>query len=164
MFMNAKKRKKKILIMISNCVFLMAHQFPSWAAGIDRLTMLLSNKEFERTHRPVVIITIPEEDVAFNRRLDQRALQMVKKLRTEYGIPTVIQHRDEGAQRQRVDKLLTKVLKNSPGTRYVVFLGRSELESDQEQINYRDLVQRTQNTVPLNSIADSFKAHSRIIE
>ncbi|KAH8549658.1 histidyl-tRNA synthetase, class IIa [Umbelopsis sp. PMI_123] len=131
-----------------------------WAAGIDRLTMLLAYKQFEHTHRPVVIITINEEDTAFNRQLDQRALQLAQKFRTEYNIPAVIQHRDDGAQTQRVDKLLTKVLKSSPGTRYVVFLGRQELENGSDLINYRDLVERIQSTVPLDNIAPSFIAHS----
>jgi histidyl-tRNA synthetase len=122
--------------------------------------MLLAYKQFEHTHRPVVIITINEEDTAFNRQLDQRALQLAQKFRTEYNIPAVIQHRDDGAQTQRVDKLLTKVLKSSPGTRYVVFLGRQELENGSDLINYRDLVERIQSTVPLDNIAPSFIAHS----
>lgn len=122
--------------------------------------MLLANKGFEQSHRPVVIITIAEEDADFNRRLDQRALQLAHKFRTEHHIPAVIQHREEGVQSQRVDKLLTKVLKNLPGARYVVFLGRQELEEGGDLINYRDLAQRTQATVPLNSIATTFKMHS----
>lgn len=122
--------------------------------------MLLANKDFEQSHRPVVIITITEEDADFNRRLDQRALQLAHKFRTELHIPAVIQHREEGAQSQRVDKLLTKVLKNLPGARYVVFLGRRELEDGGDLVNYRDLAQRTQATVPLSSIATSFKVHS----
>ncbi|KAI9284370.1 hypothetical protein BC943DRAFT_326203 [Umbelopsis sp. AD052] len=132
-----------------------------WAAGIDRLTMLLKDKGFEHSQRPVVIITITEEDTDFNRRLDQRALQLAHQFRTELLIPTVIQHREEGAQSQRVDKLLTKVLKTLPGARYVVFLGRQELEDGGDLINYRDLAQRTQATVPLSSIASSFKSHSQ---
>jgi histidyl-tRNA synthetase len=123
--------------------------------------MLLANKGFEHSQRPVVIITITEEDTDFNRRLDQRALQLAHQFRTELLIPAVIQHREEGAQSQRVDKLLTKVLKTLPGARYVVFLGRQELEAEGDLINYRDLAQRTQATVPLSSIAPSFKTHSQ---
>ncbi|KAG2185983.1 hypothetical protein INT43_002421 [Umbelopsis isabellina] len=131
-----------------------------WAAGIDRLAMLLPNEPFENADRPVVIITIQDDDMACNQRIETRAAQIAKTLRTRHDIPTVIQHREDGPKTQRVDKLLSKVLKSSPGTRYVIFLGRDELDHDQNTINYRDLKQRTQSTSSITDVAASIKEQS----
>jgi hypothetical protein len=133
----------------------------SWGAGIDRLAMLLPNQQFENIDHPVVIITIQDDDVECNQQIETRAAQIAKTFRGSYDIPTIIQHKEDGAQTQRVDKLLSKVLKTSPGTRYVIFLGRDELNYDQDTINYRDLKKRSQSTASIMDVVTSIKERPR---
>ncbi|CAM0134952.1 unnamed protein product [Umbelopsis sp. WA50703] len=132
-----------------------------WGAGIDRLAMLLPNQQFENIDHPVVIITIQDDDVECNQQIETRAAQIAKTFRGSYDIPTIIQHKEDGAQTQRVDKLLSKVLKTSPGTRYVIFLGRDELNYDQDTINYRDLKKRSQSTASIMDVVTSIKERPR---
>ncbi|MCE5245138.1 MAG: histidine--tRNA ligase [Syntrophobacteraceae bacterium] len=110
-----------------------------FAIGMERLILLLQQEREETPRRPVAFVA------ALGDLARQRGFLLVQELR-EKGIEAEMDYegRSLKSQMRRADRL---------GTRHVLILGEEELKRDEIQL--RDMADKSQAVVPLDSVTDT---------
>ncbi|RUS29958.1 hypothetical protein BC938DRAFT_480018 [Jimgerdemannia flammicorona] len=116
-----------------------------WAAGIDRLTLLLP--PLSSLPPALAIVPIPDADPAFTQQLSYAALRIAMRLRTDYALRAVVHHPKPGAKADRV-------VRQTGRARFVVFLRREEFEKGDGWVFIKDLEMKTQTVVRVEEVAE----------
>ena len=118
-----------------------------WAAGIERLSMLLV--DLPAPPRPVVVIPVPQNDPSGDIDAERWALEVLQRFR-HAGIRAEIGY--GGNLRRRMTRA------NKAGARSVVFVGQKSKNPDVERlVEHRDLETGKQDTMAIEEVIELLK-------
>ncbi|CAG8491985.1 485_t:CDS:10 [Acaulospora colombiana] len=113
-----------------------------WAAGIDRLALILDESFVPLQERPVAVIVIPNRDEPssddFNEKhnkLDYHGLSISRSLRL-HNIKTLFYHEPQSARKSNLKAALGYILK--AGASHAILIGEDEVERGEVLVKYLD--------------------------
>lgn len=123
----------------------------SWAAGVDRLALLLPPALALEPIPAITVVIVPSDDPILLPRLVNTALRVASRLRREHGLRTVVRH-FETERSQRLDRIVKRIVDG--GGKFVGFVNKDVLERGEgEWISVKDLENHTQEVMRVEEVA-----------
>ncbi|RUS20471.1 hypothetical protein BC937DRAFT_95127 [Endogone sp. FLAS-F59071] len=122
-----------------------------WAAGVDRLALLLPPALVPEPIPAITIVVVPSDDPILLPRLVNIALRVASRLRREHGLPTVVRY-FEPERSQRLDRIVKRVADG--GGKFMGFVNKDVMERGEgEWISIKNLKNHRQEVMRVEEVA-----------